>query len=43
MGLGLRLETRAGLLDIAYAVGKRDGQPLDLRQSKIHFGIVSLF
>jgi outer membrane protein assembly factor BamA len=43
VGLGLRLETRAGLLDLAYAVGKRDGQALDLRQSKIHFGIVSLF
>ncbi len=43
MGLGLRLETRAGLLDLAYAVGKRDGESLDLRQSKIHFGIVSLF
>jgi outer membrane protein assembly factor BamA len=42
-GLGLRLETRAGILDLAWAVGKRDDQPLDMRQSKIHFGILSLF
>jgi outer membrane protein assembly factor BamA len=42
-GLGLRLETRAGILDLAWAVGKRDDQPLDMRQSKIHFGIQSLF
>ena len=42
-GLGLRLETRAGILDLAWAAGKRDDQPLDMRQSKIHFGILSLF
>lgn len=42
-GLGLRLDTRAGILDLAYAVGKRNDQALDLRQSKIHFGIVTLF
>ena len=42
-GLGLRLETRAGILDLAWAAGKRDDQPLDMRQSKIHFGILSVF
>lgn len=42
-GMGLRLQTRAGLLDLAYAVGKRNDLPLDFRQSKIHFGIVSVF
>jgi outer membrane protein assembly factor BamA len=42
-GLGLRLETRAGILDLAWAAGKRTDQPLDMRQSKIHFGILSVF
>ena len=42
-GLGIRLETRAGILDLAWAVGKRGDQSLDMRQSKIHFGILSLF
>lgn len=43
VGLGLRLETRAGILDLAWAAGKRDDQSLDMRQSKIHFGILSVF
>lgn len=42
-GLGLRLETRAGILDLAWAAGKRTDQPLDMKQSKIHFGILSVF
>ena len=42
-GMGLSLETRAGIFNLAYAVGKREGLPLDLRQSKIHFGLVGLF
>ena len=31
------------LADLAWAAGKRDDQPLDMRQSKIHFGILSVF
>jgi outer membrane protein assembly factor BamA len=42
-GLGLALETRAGMLNLAYALGKRDGAPVDLRQSKIHVGLTGLF
>ena len=42
-GMGLSFETRAGLFNLAYAAGKRDDLPLDLRQSKIHFGLVSFF
>lgn len=42
-GAGISLETRAGILNLAYAVGKRDDLPLNFRQSKIHFGFVSLF
>jgi len=42
-GMGLTFETKAGLFNITYAVGKRDDLPLSFRQSKIHFGFVSLF
>jgi len=43
-GLGLALETRFGLLNISYAVGKRDDVKLNLREaSKIHFGYVNYF
>jgi outer membrane protein assembly factor BamA len=42
-GIGLAFETGSGILNLSYAVGKRDDQKLDLRQSKIHIGFVSLF
>ncbi len=42
-GFGLALETKAGILNLSYAVGKRDDQNFTLRQSKIHFGFVSIF
>jgi outer membrane protein assembly factor BamA len=43
LGGGISFETRAGIFNLAYAVGKRDDLPFNLRQSKIHFGFVSLF
>lgn len=42
-GLGMAFETRAGIFNLSYAVGKRDDVPLNFRQAKIHFGLVSLF
>ncbi len=42
-GLGLALETKAGVFNLAWAVGKRDDIPFNLRQSKIHFGFVNFF
>lgn len=43
-GLGLAFETRFGLLNISYAVGKRDDVNFSLREgSKIHFGYVNYF
>lgn len=42
-GLGLALETKAGIFNMAWAVGKRDDTQFDLRQSKIHFGFVNYF
>lgn len=42
-GFGISLETKAGLLNLSYAVGKRDDTPFSFRQSKIHFGFVTIF
>lgn len=42
-GLGLSFETKAGMFSMAWAVGKRNDNSFNLRQSKIHFGFVSYF
>lgn len=43
-GLGLVFETKAGLLNMSFAVGKRNDLKLDLRQAaKIHFGYINFF
>lgn len=42
-GLGLSFETKAGVLQMAWAVGKRDDTELNFRQSKIHIGFASYF
>jgi outer membrane protein assembly factor BamA len=43
-GIGTVLETKLGLLNLSYAIGKRSDVPFSLRQaSKIHFGYVNYF
>lgn len=42
-GTGLAFETSTGIFNISWALGKRDDLNLDLRQSKIHIGFVSIF
>ena len=42
-GLGLSLETKAGIINLAGAVGKRDDTQFNLRQLKIHVGYSSYF
>jgi len=42
-GLGLAFETKAGVFNISYAIGKRDDANLNLRQAKIHLGYVNYF
>lgn len=42
-GMGLAFETKAGIFNLAWAVGKRNDTQLNLRQSKIHFGFVNYF
>ena len=43
-GIGFLFETKAGLLNLNYAIGKRDDVPFKLREaSKIHFGYINYF
>ncbi|HEV7782358.1 MAG TPA: hypothetical protein VGO58_13885 [Chitinophagaceae bacterium] len=42
-GLGLAFETKAGIFNLAWAIGKRNDTDFNLRQSKIHFGFVNYF
>ncbi|MEO6454002.1 MAG: hypothetical protein ABIN97_08025, partial [Ginsengibacter sp.] len=43
-GLGLTFETKFGLLNLSYAIGKRNDIKFDIRNSsKIHFGYINYF
>lgn len=42
-GLGIAFETKAGIFNLAWAVGKRNDTNFNLQKSKIHFGFVNYF
>lgn len=42
-GLGLSFETKAGIINLAWAVGRRNDLEMNLRQSKVHLGFTSYF
>jgi len=42
-GLGLSLETKAGIIHLAGAIGKRDDTEFNFREFKIHIGFASYF
>ncbi|MEZ4977894.1 MAG: POTRA domain-containing protein [Chitinophagales bacterium] len=42
-GLGLSLETKAGLFSLNYALGKNLDNKIQIRNGKIHFGFISIF
>lgn len=42
-GLGLAIEVKAGIFNLAWAVGKRNDTDFSLRQSKLHFGFLNYF
>lgn len=42
-GAGATLETKSGLFTIDYALGRNNNNPVQFRQSKIHFGYVAYF
>jgi outer membrane protein assembly factor BamA len=44
VGIGLEFETKFGLLNLSYALGKRNDTKFDIRNSsKIHFGYINYF
>jgi outer membrane protein assembly factor BamA len=43
IGLGLAFETKAGIFNMSYAIGKQDSNPFEFRQAKIHLGYVNFF
>jgi outer membrane protein assembly factor BamA len=42
-GLGMAFETKAGIFNISYALGKRNDTNLNFHDAKIHLGYVSFF
>ena len=42
-GVGTTLETKTGLFTISYALGRHENNPIQFRQSKIHFGYAAFF
>ena len=42
-GLGMAFETRAGIFNISYAIGKTDQTSFNFHDAKIHLGYVSFF
>lgn len=44
LGLGILLETKLGILNVAYAAGKRNDVPFNIREaSKLHLGYINYF
>jgi outer membrane translocation and assembly module TamA len=43
IGAGLAFETKAGIFNMSYAVGKEGSNPFEVRQAKIHLGYVNFF
>ncbi len=42
-GLGLSFETKAGIINLAWALGRRNDTEFNLRQSRLHLGFASYF
>ncbi len=43
IGAGINFETKAGIFNLSYAIGKQYGAGFDLRIGKIHAGLTALF
>ena len=43
VGAGMAFETKAGIFEISYALGKTSQIPFDFKAAKIHFGFVNEF
>ena len=43
LGAGINFETKAGIFNLSYAIGKQFGKGFDFRIGKIHAGLTALF
>lgn len=43
LGLGMSFETKSGIFNLSYGVGKNQYQDFEFKNSKIHFGYINLF
>lgn len=43
LGAGINFETKAGIFNLSYAIGRQMGNSFDLRTGKIHAGLTALF
>ncbi|MBN2728981.1 MAG: BamA/TamA family outer membrane protein [Bacteroidales bacterium] len=43
VGTGISFSTRAGIFSIFYALGKEESQDFNIKNGKVHFGIVTVF
>ena len=43
VGAGINFETKAGIFNLSYGLGKQQGNNFDLRTGKIHAGLTALF
>ena len=43
VGAGINFETKAGIFNLSYAIGKQYSNGFDLRIGKIHAGLTALF
>ena len=43
IGAGISFETKVGIFSISYALGKQFGNPIDMKNGKIHFGLNTVF
>lgn len=42
-GAGINFETRIGIMSVSYALGKQFDNPIQVKNGKVHFGIVNYF
>lgn len=42
-GAGMNFDTKAGIFNLSYGIGKQMGNPIDFRTGKIHAGLIALF
>ena len=42
-GVGISFQTKAGIFSISYALGSQQNNPIEMKNGKIHFGIVNYF